>query len=106
MAEELITRWVIRIKIIKLIWLNNIVEKIQQKHNVTITEVEEFFQNKPKFRRGSKGNHVKENIYYAFGRNNTNRLLFVVFIFKRNNEALILSAREMDNKEKSVYSKL
>ena len=96
----------IRIKIIKLIWLNNIVEKIQKKHNVTFAEVEEFFQNKPKFRRGHKGNHIKENIYYAFGRTNAKRLLFVVFVFKRNNEALILSAREMDNKEKSVFSKL
>ena len=33
-------------------------------------------------------------------------LLFVGFVFKRNNEALILSVREMDNKEKSVFSKL
>lgn len=99
-------RWVIRIKIIKLIWLNNIVVKIQKKHNVTLTEVEEFFQNKPKFRRGPQGNHIKENIYYGFGRSNANRLLFVVFVFKKNNEALILSARDMDNKEKSVYSKL
>jgi uncharacterized DUF497 family protein len=62
--------------------------KIQKKHNVTLTEVEEFFQNKPKFRRGPKGNHIKENIYYAFGRSNANRLLFVVFVFKKNNEAL------------------
>jgi uncharacterized DUF497 family protein len=97
---------VIRIKIIKLIWLNNIVAKIQKKHNVALTEVEEFFQNKPKFRRGPKGNHIKENIYYAFGRSNANRLLFVVFVFKKNNKALILSARDMDNKEKSVYLKL
>ena len=96
----------IRIKIIKLIWQNNIVAKIQKKHNVALTEVEEFFQNKPKFRRGPKGNHIKENIYYAFGRSNANRLLFVVFVFKKNNEALILSVRDMDNKEKSVYSKL
>ena len=102
----MIKRWVIRIKIIKLIWLNNIVVKIQKKHNVTLTEVEEFFLNKPKFRRGPKGNHIEENIYYAFGRSNANRLLFVVFVFKKNNEALILSARDMDNKEKSVYSKL
>lgn len=40
------------------------------------------------------------------GSTDTNRLLFVVFIFKKNNEALIISAREMDIKEKSMYLKL
>ena len=73
---------------------------------VTVMEVEEVFKNKPNFRRGPKGNYVEENIFYALGRTDGNRLLFIVFIFKRNNEALIISAREMDNKEKSLYSKL
>ncbi len=97
---------VIRIKIIEIIWLDSIIEKIRNKHNVTIAEVEEVFKNKPKFRRGPRGNYVKENIYYALGRTDGDRLLFVVFIFKRNNEALIISAREMDNKEKSLYTRL
>lgn len=97
---------VIRIKIIKIIWLDSIIEKIRKKHNVTIKEVEEVLKNKPKFRRGPKGNYVKENIYYALGRTDGDRLLFIVFIFKRNNEALIISAREMDNKERSIYSNL
>jgi uncharacterized DUF497 family protein len=36
----------------------------------------------------------------------TKEYLFIVFILKRNNEALIISAREMDDKEKSIYSKI
>jgi uncharacterized DUF497 family protein len=68
--------------------------------------VEEVFENKPKFRRGPRGNYVQENIYYALGRTDANRKLFIVFIFKRTNEALIISAREMDDKEKSMYSNL
>ncbi len=80
----------IKIKIIEIIWLDSIIEKI----------------NKPKFRRGPKGNYVKDNIYYAFGRTDGQRLMFIVFIFKRNNEALIISAREMDDKEKLMFSKL
>lgn len=63
-------------------------------------------KNNPKFRLGGKGNYLHENIYYALGKTDANRYLFVVFILKRNNEALILSAREMDNKEKSIYSKI
>ena len=69
-------------------------------------EVVEVLKNNPKFRRGSKGNYLKENIYYALGRTYANRFLFIVFILKRNNEALIISAREMDDKEKSIYSKI
>jgi len=68
--------------------------------------VEDVFKNKPKFRKGPRGNYVKERIYYALGRTEGNRLLFVVFIFKKNKEALIISAREMDDKEKSMYSNL
>ncbi len=69
-------------------------------------EVEEVFRKKPKFRRGPRGNYVKENIYYALGGTEANHMLFVVFIFKRTNEALIISAREMGTKEKSMYIKL
>ena len=94
------------IKIVEIIWLDSIIEKIRIKHNITVTEVEEVFRNKPKFRRGPRGNYVKENIYYALGRTDGNRMLFIVFIFKRNNEGLIISAREMDTKEKSLYSRL
>lgn len=68
--------------------------------------MEEVFENKPKFRRGPRGNYVKENVYYALGSTDTNRKLFIVFIFKRTNEALIISARDMDDKEKSMYSNL
>ena len=96
----------ILIKIFKIIWLDDIIEKICTKHSVMVSEVEELFKNKPKFRRGPRGNYIKENLYYAFGRTDNKRLLFVVFIFKTNNEALILSARDMDNKEQSIYSKL
>ncbi|MBU3966842.1 MAG: BrnT family toxin [Euryarchaeota archaeon] len=93
-------------RIVEIIWLDSIIEKIRNKHNITVTEVEEVFRNKPKFRRGPKGNYIEENIYYALGRTDGNRMLFIVFIFKRNSEALIISGREMDSKEKSIYSRL
>ncbi len=53
-----------------------------------------------------KGNFINGSLYYALGKTNSNRLLFAVFIHKRNSEALIITARQMDNKEKSIYSKL
>ncbi len=64
----------INIRIIEIIWLNDIVEKIRNKHNVTVMEVEEVFKNKPNFRREPKGNYVEENIFFALGRTDGNRL--------------------------------
>jgi len=45
-------------------------------------------------------------MYYALGRTDANRFLFIVFILKKNNKALIISAREMDNKEKSLFKRI
>lgn len=69
-------------------------------------EVEEALRNKTKFRRGPKGNYIEEDVYYALGKTDANRFLFIVFIFKKDNKALILSAREMDRKEKLLFKRL
>ena len=92
-----------RMKIANLIWLEPIVEKIESKHGVETWEVEEALLGNPEFRRGPKGRRVGENVYYAFGRTAAGRYLFVVFILKRRSNALILSAREMTEREKNGY---
>ena len=96
----------IQIRITELIWLDSVIEKLHKKHDVAVSEVEEMLRNNPKFKRGPKGNYIEAHIYYALGRTDTNRFLFVVFIFKKDNKALILSAREMDKKEKSLFKRL
>lgn len=75
---------VIGIRIDRIILLDEIIEKIRRKHNVTVTEVEDVFKNNPKFRRGPAGNYVKENIYYALGSTDTNRLLREKWIIRKN----------------------
>ena len=42
-------------KITGFLWLENIVEKLQKKHDVFCNEVEEVFANKPRFRFVEKG---------------------------------------------------
>ncbi len=67
-------------EITELIWLDEIVEKIESKHH-------------------------GEYVYRALGRSAAGRHLAVFFIHKLTGEALILSARDMDNKERSSYAK-
>ena len=92
-------------KIIGFIWLENIVEKLEVKHNVFPEEVEEVFANKPKITKMNKGHFRGEDVYRALGQTEAGRYLVVFFIYKLTNEALILSARDMDRKERRSYGK-
>jgi len=92
-------------KIDGIIWLRDIVDKLGFKHNVTMEEVEQTLNNKPKFRFVEKGQRKGEDVYMALGRTGSGRHLSVLFIYKRTKEALILSARNMTDKERKQYGK-
>jgi len=87
-----------------IIWLDEVVEKIERKHHVSQDEVEEVFYNSPKYRKAQKGKHKGEDLYYAYGRADSGRYLFVVFIYKKTHDALITSARDMDDNERRRYA--
>lgn len=87
------------------IWYRDIIDKILWKHNVTREEVEEVFENKPKFKLIEKGKIKKENLYSARGQTNAGRYLTVLFIYKQTKEALIVTGRDMDSKERKNYGK-
>lgn len=86
-----------------IIWLPEIIEKLETKHGVIVEEVEEVLALSPIFRRGPRGKRPDENIYKAYGQTDTGRYLFIVFIYKLNHKALILSARDMTDKERRLY---
>ena len=88
-----------------LIWLPAIIEKLEFKHSVDTEEVEEVFRNTPTLRRGPKGQRVGENLYKAYGQTDAGRYLFVVFIYKLNHRALVLSARDMTESERRLFRK-
>ena len=92
-------------QIVDIIWLDEIIEKLEFKHSVLKEEVEEVFYNRPKFRRAEKGDYEGEDLYYAYGRTDDGRYLVVVFVYKRTHDALIFSARDMDKKERKRYGK-
>jgi len=92
------------LRIEDFIWLDEIVEKLDSKHSVSPDEVEEVFASKPHFRYIAKGRRRrKENVYAAYGQTDAGRYLTVFFIYKPGNLALIISARDMDNKERKRY---
>ena len=86
------------------IWLDDIVDKLEHKHHVSPDEVEQVFNGGPHFRYITKGrHHKKENVYAAYGQTESGRYLAVFFIHKPGNLALIISARDMDDKERKHY---
>ena len=92
-------------RIESFIWYRDIVDKLIWKHNISHEEVEEVFQNKPKFKLIEKGKVRNENLYSARGRTVAGRYLTVLFIYKLTKEALIVTARDMDSKERKNYAK-
>lgn len=87
------------------VWLPDIVEKLASKHGVTEEEAEEIFFNRPRFRFIESGHRPGEDVYSAGGQTDAGRYLIVFFIHKSANTALILSARDMDQKERRRYER-
>lgn len=88
-----------------IIWLRSVIDKLVFKHRVETYEVEELFAGKPKFRFVEKGERDGENVYLALGQTDGGRYLSVLFIHKKTKDALILSARDMAEKERKMYGR-
>ncbi len=88
-----------------IIWFDEIIEKLEWKHNVQPREVTEVFVNKPEFRFVEKGHRSSENVYAAMGQTNAGRYIIIFFIYKKNKHAFILSARNMTDTERRKYEK-
>ena len=92
-------------KIVECLWLDRFVDKIIGKHNVYPDEVEEVLSSKPTIRKMEKGDVKEENLYIAFGKTNGGRPLSVLFVRKKDQRALVISARDMTSKERKKYGK-
>lgn len=93
------------VRVEEVVWLDAIVEKLAIKHSVAPDEVEEVLRNKPKFRFVEKGDREREDVYLALGQTDAGRYLAVLFIYKPSAQALILSARDMADKERKLYGR-
>ena len=92
-------------RIRQVLWHPQFVEKLWDKHHVEIEEAEQALQNHLRVRRVKRG-HVKgEDVYLALGQTDAGRYLAVFFIYKKSHDSIVISARDMDDKERDEYEK-
>jgi uncharacterized protein len=87
----------------EIIWKEQFVVKLEEKHRVFTDEVEDVLFDKPFVRRMEKGCIKGEDLYAAYGQTTSGRYLVVFFVYKRNIAALPISARDMTKSEKRYY---
>jgi hypothetical protein len=87
------------------IWREDVIDKLAWKHQVQVEEVVEVFENKPRIERLERGHRPGEDLYVALGQTHDGRYLTVFFIYTRDDQALIVTARDMAKKERRRYGK-
>ena len=83
-------------------WDRGNIDKNLLKHNVENWECEQVFFNKPILVLEDPSHSLSEKRWAAFGKTDADRLLMVVFT-KRGKSLRIISARDMNKKEKQFY---
>lgn len=80
--------------------------KLESKHHVTFREARQIFFSKPRIRFAESGHSVGQDVYAAFGQTLGGRYLSVFFIYKpARKTAVIISARDMSDKERKAYGR-
>jgi len=81
-------------------------EKLARKHNVTEQEARQVLLNNPRIRFAENGYIDGEDVYAAFGQTFGGRYLSVFFVYKPDNKtAILISARDMSQKERKSYGR-
>jgi len=70
-------------RITGIIWLRDVVDKLEWKHSVTTDEVEEALGHTRRFRRIEKGDVEGEDLYAAIGQTSAGRYLLIYFVHKK-----------------------
>jgi len=78
--------------------------KSWRRHKVADLEAEEIFFHEPILIFEDTAHSETENRYYCLGQTDQARGLFAVFTL-RENKIRIISARDMNRKEKAIYEK-
>ncbi len=84
-------------------WDKGNIDKNWIKHRVSSSECEQIFFNRPILIQDDISHSESEERYYALGKTNINRFLFVVFTI-RTNLIRVISARDMSRKERRMYN--
>src|SRR5574337_428238 len=77
--------------------------KSWEKHEVSGSECEQVFFNHPLVAARDEKHSGEEDRYFALGHTDAGRLLFVVFTIRKD-LIRVISARDMNRKERKVYA--
>ncbi|MGH9800749.1 MAG: BrnT family toxin [Blastocatellia bacterium] len=81
-------------------------EKLASKHRVSVEEACQILENHHRLRFAEKGDVPGDDVYAAFGQTLGGRYLVVFFIYKPTNKtAIIISARDMNERERKSYGR-
>lgn len=80
--------------------------KLAAKHNVTCREARQALLGRPRIRFAEQGHAEGEHVYAAFGQTVGGRYLSVFFVYKPTvKTAIIISARDMTDRERKTYGR-
>ncbi len=85
-------------------WDKYNIEKNREKHNVLPIESEEIFFNQPLVINNDIKHSDNEERFYALGKTDEKRVLFVVFTIRKT-LIRVISSRDMNKKERKIYEK-
>lgn len=83
-------------------WDEGNLDKNWEKHKVAYYECEEVFFNEPLVVAEDEEHSQDEKRYYALGKTNQDRFLFISFT-TRGKQIRVISARDMSKKERRYY---
>ena len=90
--------------ILEFEWDAGNADKSRRKHGVTIEEAEQVFLNDPFILQADTQHSDKEKRLQAFGMADNGKRLLVAFTI-RNRKVRIISARQMNKKEREMHEK-
>lgn len=100
------SRYTTLMRIEAIICPEEIEVKIETKHDVRCRETRQVLMNSPRVRFAEKGHTPGHNVYAAFGQTFGGRYLSVFFIYKpESRTAIIISARDMSDRERKAYGR-
>ena len=85
-------------------WDEGNAEKSWTRHRVSRSECEQVFFNRPLLAAPDEQHSQIEDRFYALGRTDADRWLFVVFTV-RGSSVRVISARGMSRRERRVYER-
>ena len=83
-------------------WDRHNIQKNLEKHNVSPVESEQAFFNRPLIVIEDVQHSQDEERFYALGKTDQGRRLFVAFTI-RNKLIRVISSRDMNKKERKIY---